>query len=114
MMAGPRPSRRVRRAAPLPNSVRGSAAMRTSGTVVTPYHGRLVHRRGNAGLAPTGRAQAGGGVADRDAHTGALAEKSSRPQDTPCQPGQGPGGVDGGGGAMPRRTAYGDIHPGIM
>ena len=35
--AGTRPARRSRRAAPLPNSVRGSAAMLTSGTVLTPY-----------------------------------------------------------------------------
>ena len=33
MTPGTRPSRRVRRAAPLPNSVRGSASIRTSGTV---------------------------------------------------------------------------------
>src|SRR4249920_29101 len=45
MMAGTRPSRRVRRAAPLPNSVRGSAAMRTSGTVVTPLVRKIWRRR---------------------------------------------------------------------
>src|SRR5262245_26176536 len=45
MMAGTRPWRRVRRAAPLPNSVRGSAAMRTSGTVVTPLVRKIWRRR---------------------------------------------------------------------
>src|SRR6516225_1529893 len=45
MMAGTRPRRRVRRAAPLPNSVRGSAAMRTSGTVVTPLVRKIWRRR---------------------------------------------------------------------
>jgi hypothetical protein len=43
--AGTRPARRTRRAAPLPNSVRGSATMRTSGTV------GLLHQ--NPGLAGT-------------------------------------------------------------
>jgi hypothetical protein len=36
MIAGALQRRRVRRAALLPNSVHGSAAMRTSGMVVTP------------------------------------------------------------------------------
>src|SRR5215813_6478962 len=45
MMAGTRPVRRVRRAAPLPNSVRGSAAIRTSGTVVTPLVRKIWRRR---------------------------------------------------------------------
>jgi len=36
MIAGALQRRRVRRAALLPNSVRGPAAMQTSGTVVTP------------------------------------------------------------------------------
>src|SRR5215467_15840089 len=45
MMAGTRPWRRVRRAAPLPNSVRGSAAIRTSGTVVTPLVRKIWRRR---------------------------------------------------------------------
>src|SRR5690349_15383864 len=45
MMAGTRPCRRVRRAGPLPNSVRGSAAMRTSGTVVTPLVRKIWRRR---------------------------------------------------------------------
>src|SRR5664279_6569285 len=37
MTAGMRPARRVRRAAPLPNSVRVDADRRTSDTVVAPY-----------------------------------------------------------------------------
>src|SRR5215471_3368344 len=45
MTAGTRPARRVRRAGPLPNSVRGSAAMRTSGTVVTPLVRKIWRRR---------------------------------------------------------------------
>src|SRR5690348_5119018 len=45
MMAGTRPCRRVRRAGPLPNSVRGSATMRTSGTVVTPLVRKIWRRR---------------------------------------------------------------------
>ena len=39
MTAGTRPARRVRRAAPLPNSVRSSASIRTSGTVSHSSYG---------------------------------------------------------------------------
>src|SRR5215471_13488110 len=54
MMAGTRPVRRVRRAAPLPNSVRGSAAMRTSGTVVTPLVRKIWRRREMLARGPRG------------------------------------------------------------
>src|SRR6266487_1204195 len=42
--AGTLPARRVRRAGPLPNSLRGSAAMRTSGTVVAPQADALLRQ----------------------------------------------------------------------
>src|SRR5436305_13816917 len=40
----------------------------------------------DAGSRPTGRARAGGGVADQGAHAGALSRKSSRPRPHPRLP----------------------------
>src|SRR5207247_9126780 len=40
----------------------------------------------DAGSRPTGRARAGGGVADQGAHAGALGRKSSRPRPHPRLP----------------------------
>jgi hypothetical protein len=41
------PARRVRRAAPLPNSLRGSAAIRTSGTVLLLKRKWLIAQAGS-------------------------------------------------------------------
>src|SRR6266513_206824 len=80
MMAGTRPCRRVRRAGPLPNSVRDSAAMRTSGTVVTPLVRKIWRRREMLARGPRAGPGQAAALQTKGAHAGALGRKFSRPR----------------------------------